>query len=247
MVGFLSIGLCPWRRGGDPGCDMRKPAGSSPWRPDRLPLTGCTPTAVLSTGGECRSPASPSAARGVTAGVGRGRTIGCQQRPRSTRRGGGGVVARMRSTTSAGSRRGNGGTGVGSGMGITSPVRRQWGRREESGRPDPDTAPAADSSGGHVHPLRRRAGRAGTRRRRRRGVGAALLRPDDEDLCIWRDDADPTLVRVSTDRPADDLDAALALGRELAAETVALSPVGAAVEEVVAMDDEQQLVWRAKP
>lgn len=74
-----------------------------------------------------------------------------------------------------------------------------------------------------------------------------LLWPDDEDLCIWRDDADPTLVRVSTDRPADDLHAALALGRDLAAETVALSPVDAAVEEVVAMDDEQQLVWRAKP
>ena len=26
-----------------------------------------------------------------------------------------------------------------------------------------------------------------------------LLRPDDQGLCIWRDDADPTLVRVSTD------------------------------------------------
>ncbi len=75
-----------------------------------------------------------------------------------------------------------------------------------------------------------------------------VLRPDDEDLCIWRDDADPTLVRVSTDRPADDLHGALALGRDLAAEmAAALSPVDAAVEEVVAMDDEQQLVWRAKP
>jgi len=28
-----------------------KPAGSSPWRPDRPPLTGCIPLAVLSTGG----------------------------------------------------------------------------------------------------------------------------------------------------------------------------------------------------
>jgi hypothetical protein len=73
------------------------------------------------------------------------------------------------------------------------------------------------------------------------------LRPDDEGLCIWRDDADPTLLRVSIDSPAEDLDSALGLGRELADETVGQSPSGAAVEEVVAMDDERQLVWRAEP
>ena len=78
------------------------------------------------------------------------------------------------------------------------------------------------------------------------GMGG-LLRPDDEDLCIWRDDADPTVLRVSIDCPADDLAGALALGHDLAAETVAVSPVDAIAEEVVAMDDEQQLVWRAKP
>jgi hypothetical protein len=74
-----------------------------------------------------------------------------------------------------------------------------------------------------------------------------LLRPDDEGLRTWRDDADPTVLRVSIERPADDLDAALALGRALADETVALSPFEATAEEVVAMDDERQLVWRAKP
>ena len=73
------------------------------------------------------------------------------------------------------------------------------------------------------------------------------LRPDDEGLCIWRDDADPSLVRVSIDCPADDLAGALDLGRALADETAASSPFDAAVEEVVAMDDVQQLVWRAKP
>ena len=76
---------------------------------------------------------------------------------------------------------------------------------------------------------------------------ASRLRPHDEGLCIWRDDADPTLLRVSIDSPAVDLDGALGLGRDLADETVGLSPSGAAVVEVVAMDDERQLVWRAEP
>jgi hypothetical protein len=76
---------------------------------------------------------------------------------------------------------------------------------------------------------------------------AGLLRPDGEELCLWRDDADPTLVRVSIDCAADDLDGALALGRDLADEVVTLSPVDAAVDEVVAMDDVHQLVWRARP
>jgi hypothetical protein len=78
-------------------------------------------------------------------------------------------------------------------------------------------------------------------------VMAGLLGPDHEDLCMWRDDADPTALRFSIDCPADDLDAALGLGRGLAEETVALSPLESAVEEVVAMDDVQQLVCRAKP
>jgi hypothetical protein len=79
------------------------------------------------------------------------------------------------------------------------------------------------------------------------GAMGSRLRPDDEGLSIWRDDADPGLVRVSIDCPADDLDSALELGRALADETAASSPFDATVEEVVAMDDVQQLVWRAKP
>jgi hypothetical protein len=66
-------------------------------------------------------------------------------------------------------------------------------------------------------------------------------------LRVWRDDADPTLWRGSTDCAADDLEGALLLGRDVANEIVAAGPVDAAVEEVVAMDDERQLVWRAKP
>jgi hypothetical protein len=75
---------------------------------------------------------------------------------------------------------------------------------------------------------------------------AGALRPDDEELCIWRDEQDAELLRVSVDCVAADLEDALELGHGLAAETGALGP-GLAVEEVVAMTDEQQLVWRARP
>ena len=67
------------------------------------------------------------------------------------------------------------------------------------------------------------------------------------DLSMWQDDADPILWRTSIDCAAEDLDEALVLGRELADGIVVGSPSGAAVEEVVAMDDERQLVWRANP
>jgi hypothetical protein len=75
---------------------------------------------------------------------------------------------------------------------------------------------------------------------------AGALRPDDEGLCIWRDEADPGLLRVTVDGVAADLEGALELGHRLAAETEALGP-GLTVEEVVAMTDEEQLVWRARP
>ena len=74
-----------------------------------------------------------------------------------------------------------------------------------------------------------------------------LLRPYGEDLRVWRDGADVSVARVSIDCPSEDLDGALARGRDLAHDIVAASRPDVAVEEVVAMDDEQQLVWRAKP
>jgi hypothetical protein len=73
----------------------------------------------------------------------------------------------------------------------------------------------------------------------------STLRPGDGNLLAWRD-ADPTVLRMSTDCPAADLDAALAVGLELADDVLALGLSGA-VEEVVAMDDERQLVWRREP
>jgi hypothetical protein len=79
---------------------------------------------------------------------------------------------------------------------------------------------------------------------------ASTLRPGDENLLVWQD-ADPAVLRLSTDCPAADLDAALAVGLELADDVLALGVlelgVQGAVEEVVAMDDERQLVWRAEP
>jgi len=77
--------------------------------------------------------------------------------------------------------------------------------------------------------------------------GAALERLPlhDEGLRLWHDDADPTVLRGSVDCSADDLDGALAVGRELARKTAAALHL--AVEEVAAMDDESQLVWRANP
>jgi len=73
------------------------------------------------------------------------------------------------------------------------------------------------------------------------------IRGYDGRLHVWQDDADPTVLRGSIERGADDLDEALADGRALADELAATVPFDLAVEEVAAMDDERQLVWRAKP
>jgi hypothetical protein len=75
---------------------------------------------------------------------------------------------------------------------------------------------------------------------------STTLRPGDDDLIVWRD-ADPTVLRLATDCPAVDLEEAVARGLELADDAVAVSGRGGAVLEVVAMDDERQLVWRAEP
>jgi hypothetical protein len=74
----------------------------------------------------------------------------------------------------------------------------------------------------------------------------AALRPGDDDLMVWRD-ADPAVLRLSADCAAADLEGAVAVGLELADDALVLSGPGGAVQEVVAMDDERQLVWRAEP
>jgi hypothetical protein len=76
---------------------------------------------------------------------------------------------------------------------------------------------------------------------------AVVLRPEDDERCMWRDERDGALLRVSVDCVAGDLEAALDLGHDLAEEITVASRFPIAAEEVVAMDDEQQLVWRAKP
>jgi len=79
--------------------------------------------------------------------------------------------------------------------------------------------------------------------------GASLeeLQPPGERVQLWQDDADPTVVRGSVESGTGDLDGALVDGRALADRIAAASPFELAVEEVAAMDDERQLVWRAKP
>ena len=74
---------------------------------------------------------------------------------------------------------------------------------------------------------------------------ARALRPEDDELCVWRDEHERLL--VSTDCSARDLGEALRHGRVLAEEARALSPVAASVEEIQAMTDEDVVVWRAEP
>jgi glycerol dehydrogenase-like iron-containing ADH family enzyme len=47
------------------------------------------------------------------------------------------------------------------------------------------------------------------------------FRPDDEELCIWRDEHDESLLNVTTEVEADEMEAALAIGGELAQEVIA--------------------------
>jgi hypothetical protein len=75
-------------------------------------------------------------------------------------------------------------------------------------------------------------------------LGATLL-PGADDLMVWRD-ADPAVLRLSVERATTDADATVMLGLELGDHAIALSRSGGAVEEVAAMDDERQHVWRAK-
>ena len=74
---------------------------------------------------------------------------------------------------------------------------------------------------------------------------ARALGPEDDELCVWRNEHGRLI--VSTDCPAGDLEEALSLGRALAEEARALSPVAASVEEIQAMTDEDVIVWRAEP
>jgi hypothetical protein len=74
-------------------------------------------------------------------------------------------------------------------------------------------------------------------------LGTAL-RPDDEDLRVWREEG-RGLVRVATEAPAEDLETALRLAQDLGNELLAACP--GTLLEVSAMGDEDSLVWRAVP
>jgi hypothetical protein len=155
----------------------------------------------------------------------------------------------MRSATSAGSLREKGGTGVGSGIGLTplggGASRDGKGHREEVAGREPDTAvPQTRGMPPVTLFVALRAEQPLDDAAVERVSGG--LRPGDEGLRIWRDGQDDALLRVSADCSADDLEAGLQLAHELAEETAVASPFPTEIEEVVAMDDEQQLVWRAR-
>ena len=76
---------------------------------------------------------------------------------------------------------------------------------------------------------------------------ADALGPAGDDLRMWADDEERPLLRISYDRPAESLSAALDLGHALAADVVELAPVPARVVEVSVMTDEDVMVWRAEP
>ena len=72
----------------------------------------------------------------------------------------------------------------------------------------------------------------------------AVVRPGDDDLRVWREEG-RGLLRVTTETPADGLEAALELAHELGAEVLAACP--GTLLEVSALGDEDSLVWRAVP
>jgi hypothetical protein len=74
---------------------------------------------------------------------------------------------------------------------------------------------------------------------------ARSLRPQDDELCIWRDEQGRLV--VSTDCSAGDLEEALSQGHVLAEKVRVLCRGATSVEEVQAMTDDEVLVWRAEP
>jgi hypothetical protein len=72
------------------------------------------------------------------------------------------------------------------------------------------------------------------------------LQPRDDGLRLWQD-TDPRVVRMTTERAAPDLEAAVFLGHDLAEEALELSGSAGSALEIVAMTDEQQRIWRAEP
>jgi hypothetical protein len=70
---------------------------------------------------------------------------------------------------------------------------------------------------------------------------------DDEESLVWRDGGDSRVMRLSSERAADGLRDAVQQGRALAAEALERIAVPGEILEVVAMTDEDSMVWRAQP
>jgi hypothetical protein len=149
----------------------------------------------------------------------------------------------MRAATAAGRRRVTGGTGIGSGIVLTS---FRW---AVTGRGAGGDAGYSATGRGHTFAVDTFTLFVALRPDRPLDGAAvdalgAVLRPDDEDLRIWPE-AGRGLLRVSTECAAEDLDAALELGHALGAEASAACP--GSLLEVSALGDEDSLVWRSVP
>lgn len=97
------------------------------------------------------------------------------------------------------------------------------------------TAPHA----GILAPMTRWAVFAGVRAQQPMAESVAVdafqgFQPDDEDLCIWRDQSDTTLLNVTTEVDADEMEDALAAGVHLAREILAFIDFDARLEGIEA-------------
>jgi hypothetical protein len=69
------------------------------------------------------------------------------------------------------------------------------------------------------------------------------FRPDDEGVCLWIDEKDPALLKLSLDVVAEDYEEAGRMGRRLAHEAVALAHLPGELIALSACTEEGQAVW----
>ena len=73
------------------------------------------------------------------------------------------------------------------------------------------------------------------------------LRPADESLCLWRDEKNESVLRLSVDLESHDYQEALREGLVIAQEAVQLVGPGSTVLELVAVTEEGQSRYTAQP
>jgi hypothetical protein len=71
----------------------------------------------------------------------------------------------------------------------------------------------------------------------------AAFRPGDEDVCVWTEPDEPTLLRVSVDVEAQSYEEAPILGQEALSEAASTALLAGAASELVAITEQGQAVW----